>query len=208
MFPCFQVTLVAWVMIGSLSSFCLESCKGYSLFMGPKNGGMMGCCLTSRPLICIDNCWYSLCQDRMQWNKLCDSSVWEVTHFRGQNSNAANLSPQGVTFSCFCDWQFHCQSNLSQSSDKTSSVLLGEVACHWSFFETTLSLNYSGQHREVEKGVRMFMCRCVLVCVCICEHVHIMWRLCMHYCALIIATLGGFQSFSEYKYIYKCHRLG
>ena len=29
----------------------LESCKGHGLFMGPKNVGMMGCCLTSRSFV-------------------------------------------------------------------------------------------------------------------------------------------------------------
>ena len=33
--------------------------------------------------------WHSLYQDSMQWNKQCNSLVWEVAHSSGQNSCAA-----------------------------------------------------------------------------------------------------------------------
>ena len=63
--------------------------------MGPKNVGMMGYCL-SIVLTIVD-----VLTAKIGFVKeLCNSSIREVAHSRGQNSCAANLFPQGVTFNC------------------------------------------------------------------------------------------------------------
>ena len=44
--------------------------------------------------ITIDDCWYTLCQDRTQWTKLCNAQVCKVAQSRRQNTCAVNLFPQ------------------------------------------------------------------------------------------------------------------
>jgi len=48
--------------------------------------------------ISIEDNWYSLCQDRLQWTKLCNSKVWEVAHSRQPNICAANFHQRDMTF--------------------------------------------------------------------------------------------------------------
>ena len=42
--------------------------------------------LSDLKAISIEDNWYSLCQDRLQWTKLCNFKVWEVAHSRQPNN--------------------------------------------------------------------------------------------------------------------------
>ena len=66
--------------------------------------------------ISIEGNWYFLCQDRLQWTKLCNSKVWEVTHSRQPNMCAANFHQRDMTFNYFCCHQFHRQGDLIRQS--------------------------------------------------------------------------------------------
>ena len=109
--------------------------------------------------------WYSLCQDRLQWTKLCNSKVWEVAHSRQPNICAANFHQRAMTFNFFCGRQFHRQ---------------GDLTCHRRFckesrsvLRTPLSLNFSGRHQEACVCV---VCVCsVCVCACVCTLVCPCW---------------------------------
>ena len=62
--------------------------------------------LSDLKAISIESNWYSLCQDRLQWTKLCNSKVWEVAHSREPNICAANFYQRDMTFNCSCDCQW------------------------------------------------------------------------------------------------------
>jgi len=70
--------------------------------------------LSDLKAISIEDSWYSLCQDRLQWTTLCNTKVWEVAHSRKLNICAANLSHQDMTFNCSCGRQFHRQGDLTR----------------------------------------------------------------------------------------------
>jgi len=69
--------------------------------------------LSDLKALSIEGNWYSLCQDRLQWTKLCNSEVWEVAHSRQPNICAANFHKRDMTFNCFCGHHFHHQGDLT-----------------------------------------------------------------------------------------------